>query len=124
MLEAVRNFMDEGKKLGAVDFSSVVTSTLNSTWSLATKIFRDSTALIGTGSCGPGCIEGGEDVITHEKKLWCYLKNFDCSVTNTWVDVENRECRVWRAWGSPFRKKQFDCVVRDLVSTTWCLNKT
>ena len=45
--------MDEGKTLGAVDFfSSVVTSTLNSLWSLATKIFRDSMALIGTGSMG------------------------------------------------------------------------
>ena len=52
-LEAVRNIMDEGKKLGAVDFFSlVVTSTLNSSWSLATKIFRDSMALIGTGSMG------------------------------------------------------------------------
>ena len=51
-LEAVRNIMDEEKKLGALIFSSVVTSTLNSSWSLATKIFRDSTALIGTGFMG------------------------------------------------------------------------
>ena len=42
----------EEKKLGAVDFPSVVTSTLNSTWNLATKIFRDSVALIGTGYMG------------------------------------------------------------------------
>ena len=51
-LEAVRSIMDEGKKLGAVDFSSVVASTLNSSLSQATKIFRDSMALVGMGSVG------------------------------------------------------------------------
>ena len=51
-LESVRSIMGEGKKLGAVDFSSVVTSTMNSSGSLATKIFTDSIALIGMGSMG------------------------------------------------------------------------
>ena len=56
-LEAVRNITDQGKKLGAVDFSSVVTSTLNSSWNLAMKTFRDSMALIGMRFMGRNASE-------------------------------------------------------------------
>ena len=55
------------------------------------------------------------------------LRNFDCTVTSTWVDAENLgECHTWRAWGSRVRKKQLDYMMgpRDLVSTTWYLNKS
>ena len=58
-LEAGRNIMDEGKKLGAVDFliGGEVTSTLNSSWNLSTKTFRDSMALIGMGFMGRNASE-------------------------------------------------------------------
>ena len=47
------NSADRGSALRSWEqliFSSVVTSTLNSSWNLATKIFRDSMALIGMDS--------------------------------------------------------------------------
>ena len=68
-------------------------------------------------------------MITYEKKLWWLqlLRDFDCTVTSTWVDAENLgECHTWRAWGSRVRKKQlvFLMELRDLVFTTWFLNKS
>ena len=77
-------------------------------------------ALIGTGGHGPDCLRGGEDVVTYESKLWWLqlLRDFDCTVTSTWVDAENLgECHTWRAWGSRVRKKQLDEIMgpRDLV---------
>ena len=49
-------------------------------------------------------------MITYEKKLWWLqlLRDFDCTVTNTWVDAENL------GEGSLVRKKQLD-YVRGLV---------
>ena len=63
------------------------------------------------GIYGPECLGGGEDVVTYEKKLWWLqlLRDFDCTVTSTWVNAENLgECHTWRAWGSRVRKKQLD----------------
>ena len=86
-------------------------------------------ALIDMGFMGLNVSEGGEDVITYEKKLrWLQqLRDFDCTVTSTWVDAVNLgECHTWRAWNSRVRKKQLDYIMgpRDLVSATWYLNKT
>ena len=81
------------------------------------------------GIYGPECLGGGEDVVTNEKKLWWLqlLGDFGCTVTSTWVDAENPgECHMWRAWGSRVRQKELDYIMgpRDLVFTTWFLNKT
>ena len=81
------------------------------------------------GIYGPECLGGGEDVITSKKRLWRpqLLRDFDCTVSSTWVEAENLvECHTWRAWGSRVRKKQLDYIMvpHDHVFTTWYLNKT
>ena len=41
------------------------------------------------------------------------LRDFDCTVTSTWVDaVKLGESHTWRAWGSRVRKKQLDYIMR------------
>ena len=128
-LEAVRDIMGEGKKLGAVDF--FIGGDINIELKLELGD-EDLQGLDGTdwyGIFGLECLEGGEDVITYEKKLrWLQLlRDFDCTVTSTFVDDKNLgECHTWRAWGSRFRKKQLDYIMgpRDLVSTMWYMNKT
>ena len=71
------------------------------------------------GIYGPECLGGGEDVITCEKKLWWLqlLRDFDCTVTSTWVVAENfGECHTWRAWGSRVRQKQLDFLWSFVIS--------
>ena len=89
--EAVRNVMDEGKKFGAVDFF------IGGDIDIELKLEPGDENLEGLdgidwyGINGSECLGSGEDVITYEKKLWWLqlLRDFDCTVTSTWVDVEN-----------------------------------
>ena len=128
-LEAVRNIVDEGKKLGAVDFF------IGGDFDIELKLEPGDEDLQGLdgidwyGIYGLECLGGGEDVVTYEKKLWWLqlLRDFNCTVTSTWVDAENLgECHTWRPWGSRVRKKQLDYIMgpRDLVFKTRYLNKT
>ena len=69
-LEAVRNIMDEGKKLGAVDF--FIGGDINIELKLEPGD-EDLQGLDGIGwygIYGLECLGGGEDVIICEKKLW------------------------------------------------------
>ena len=124
-LEAVRNIMDEEKKLGAVDFFIGGDINIELKLEPGDEDLQGLDGIDWYGIYGPKC----EDVVTYEKKLWWpqLLRDFDCTVTSTWVDAENlAECHTWRAWGSRVRKKQLDYVMvpRDLVVKTWYLNKT
>ena len=127
-LEAVRNIMDDGKKLGAVVFFICGDINIDLKLELGDEDLQEVDGIDWYGSHGPDCLRGGEDVVTYESKLWWLqlLRDFDCTVTSTWVDAENLwECHTWRAWGSRVRKKQLDEIMgpRDLVCKTWFLNK-
>ena len=100
-LEAVRDIMGEGKKLGAVDFTG---GDINIEPQLepGDEDLQGLDGIDGYEIYWPECLGGGENVITYEKKLrWLLLlRDFDCTVTSTWVDAENLgECHTWRAWG-------------------------
>ena len=128
-LEAVRDIMGEGKKLGAVDFFIGGDINIELKLEPGDEDLQGLDGIDWYGIYGPECLGGGGDVITYEKKLrWLQLlRDFDCTVTTTLVDAENLgECHTWRAWGSRIRKKNVDYIMglRDLVSTTWFLNKT
>ena len=127
-LEAVRDIMGEGKNMGAVEF--FIGGDIN----IELKLEPDHEDLQGLdgidwyGIYGPECLGGGEDVITHEKKMrWLHsLREFGCVVTSTWVEKGNPgECYTWWAWGSRVRRKQFDCIMgpRSVIASTWYLNK-
>ena len=125
MHEAVRNVMDEGKKLEAVDFFIGGDINVELKLSPGDEDLQGLDGIQWYGIYGPECLGGGEDVTTYEKKLWWLqlLREFDCTVTSTWVDAENLgECHTWRAWGSRVRKKHLDYFLEP--RTTWDLNKT
>ena len=121
--------MGEGKKFGAVDFFICGDINIELKLEPGDENLHGLDGIGWSGIYGPECLGGGEDVITYQKKLRLLqlLRDFDCTVTSTWVDAESLgECHTWRAWGSRVRKKQLDYIMgpRDLVSTTWYLNKT
>ena len=96
-LEAVRDITGEGKKLGAVDF--FIGGDINIELKLEPGD-EDLQGLDGIDWCGiygPEYLGGNEDAITYEKKCrWLQLlRDFDCTVTSTWVDAENvGECHT------------------------------
>ena len=99
-LEAVRNLVDEGKKLGAVDIFIGGDLNIELKLELGDEDLQGLDGIDWYGIYGPECLGGGEDVIIYEKKLWWLqlLRDFDCTVTSTWVDAENLwECHTWRA---------------------------
>ena len=71
-LETVRNIMDEGKKLGAVDFFIGGDINIELKLQLGDEDLQGLDGIDWYGIYGPECLGGGEEVITHEKKFLCH----------------------------------------------------
>ena len=68
-----------------------------------------------TVSTGMACMDQNAEEVARtsflmRKLRWFQLlKDFNCTVTSTWVDADDRgECHTGRAWGSRIRQKQID----------------
>ena len=68
-LEAVRDIMGEGKKLGPVDFFIGGDIHIELKLEPSDEGFQGLDGIDWCGIYGPECRGGGEDVITYEKKL-------------------------------------------------------
>ena len=90
-LETVRATLTEGREAGAIDFFIGGEINIELRLGNAGEDLHGPDSIEWNGQYGPECKGGGEDVITHEKKIrWLQLlKEFNCTVTSTWTNNDD-----------------------------------
>ena len=125
-LGVLRNIMTEVRKTGT-DFCIGGDINIEITLETLAKTSGGSTVLNGIVFMDPNAeVAVRMSSLTKNLRWLQLLKEFNCTVTSTWVDNDDRgDYHTWRAWGSRGREKQLDYIMgpRDLQSTTWFLNK-